>query len=639
MLGTVLDRRYRVERRIARGGMATVYEATDSRLNRVVALKILHAAYADDPDFATRFVREAHAAARLSHPNVVSVFDQGDDDGTLFLAMEYLAGITLRDRMREEAPMPPIRALELLEPVLSALAAAHDAGIVHRDVKPENVLLTTDGRIKVADFGLARAVTSASSTTATSGVLIGTISYLAPELVVDGTADARSDVYSTGVMLYEMLTGQKPHQGESPIQVAYKHVHEDVPPPSRLVPGIPPYLDGLVARVTARQRESRTADAKVFLQQARRVRQALQQGVYDDPELTQDLVPAWHDPQLDDEKHEDTVTVPVQAEPTGDVAEPTQEVAEPTAEELQTSEAARQQARKRRLGWLTLLVVLLLTVAAALGGWYYGIGRFMDAPDLTGMTIAQAKRQMESSGLRLDPNREFSETVPRGVIISTDPGPGDRVLRSGTIDAVVSKGKERYDMPDVTEMTEDDARDELEGRNLALGEVTEAFHERIEEGLVISASEEVDARLRRDTEIDLVVSKGREPIDVPDVVGKSMAKAPSILRGEGLLPEVVERTFHDSVPKGHVISQDPTDGTLFRNDRVELVVSKGPDLVEVPGVFGQHVDVATAELEAEGFDVATAEASTVFGLNLVTSQDPEGGSMAPRGSTVTIYIS
>src|SRR4051794_21431560 len=291
MIGRVLDGRYRVGPRIARGGMATVYEATDLRLDRVCAIKIMHAGLGDDEDFADRFVHEARAAARLSHPNVVSVYDQGDDDGTLFLAMEYIPGHTLRDLVRAEAPLSPARALALLDPVLAALAAAHQAGLVHRDVKPENVLLADDGRIKVADFGLARAVSAETQSTATSGVLIGTVSYLSPELVLDGRADARSDVYAVGVLLYEMLTGRKPHEGGTAIQVAYKHVHADVPPPSRQVAGMPPYVDALVARATARDRELRPADARVLLHQVRRVRAALDHGIADDPDLTADLTP------------------------------------------------------------------------------------------------------------------------------------------------------------------------------------------------------------------------------------------------------------------------------------------------------------------------------------------------------------
>ncbi|HEY0617015.1 MAG TPA: protein kinase, partial [Kribbella sp.] len=288
LVGRVLDGRYRVGARVAKGGMATVYEALDMRLDRIVALKVMHLGLGDDAEFGRRFVAEARAAARLSHPNVVAVFDQGDDDGTLFLAMEYVPGRTLRDVIRQQAPLPPARALDLLAPVLSALSAAHDAGIVHRDIKPENVLISNDGTVKVADFGLARAVTTTGNT-ATQGLLMGTVSYLAPELVTDGSADARSDVYSAGILLYELLTGNKPHTGDTPIQVAYAHVHADVPPPSQIQPGIPPYVDALVQRATARDRDIRPADARVLSRQVRRVRSALEEGLPDDPDLTGDL--------------------------------------------------------------------------------------------------------------------------------------------------------------------------------------------------------------------------------------------------------------------------------------------------------------------------------------------------------------
>ena len=265
LIGRMLDGRYRISGRIARGGMATVYEAIDQRLDRVVAVKVMHPGLGDDDEFSARFVSEARSAARLSHPNVVAVYDQGNDDGTVFLAMELVQGHTLRDTIGKEAPMSPARALALLEPVVSALAAAHRADLVHRDVKPENVLIADDGRVKVADFGLAKAVSGQTKHTAT-GVLIGTVSYIAPELVVEGRSDARADVYAVGVILFELLTGAKPHQGETPIQVAYKHVHEDVPAPSSKVDGIPDYVDALVARATARDREQRPADAGVLLQ-------------------------------------------------------------------------------------------------------------------------------------------------------------------------------------------------------------------------------------------------------------------------------------------------------------------------------------------------------------------------------------
>ena len=283
LTGRTLEGRYRVGRQIARGGMAAVYEAVDERLDRLVAVKVMHPTLADERDFAGRFVREARAVARLSHPNVVNVHDQGTDEGIAFLVMEYVSGITLRDLIDAEAPLAPSRAMALIDPVLAALAAAHQAGLIHRDVKPENVLLAEDGTVKVADFGLAKAVDADSVPSGSGGRLIGTVSYLAPELVTDGISDPRVDVYAAGVVLYELLTGRKPHQGETPIQVAYRHVHNDVPPPSTAAPGIPGYVDALVGRATARDRLRRPADASVLLNEVRQVSDWLRAGRWEEP--------------------------------------------------------------------------------------------------------------------------------------------------------------------------------------------------------------------------------------------------------------------------------------------------------------------------------------------------------------------
>jgi eukaryotic-like serine/threonine-protein kinase len=656
LVGALLEGRYRVGPRIARGGMATVYEATDTRLDRVVAVKVMHTGYADDEHFIDRFVREARSAARLSHPHVVGVFDQGEDNGTLFLAMEYVPGCTLRDVINEQGALPPSRALALLEPMVSALAAAHDAGIVHRDVKPENVLLTDDGRVKVADFGLARAVTNATSTATSGGVLIGTVSYIAPELVTDGAADARSDVYSAGVLLYELLTGRKPHQGETPIQIAYRHVHEDVPAPSLVVEGIPAYLDALVARSTARQRDSRPADAKVFLHQLRRVRHALDHGVLHDPELTEDLSLLTRDGQTP----EPTRVVP--REPYGDWphydsddtggsgssdhdGHATAVAMLPRAEEAEGrgrggghAAPGRRRSRKRMWGWVALAVVLLLAAGAGVGGWYLSVGRYIQAPDLTGMSLAQAQRQLRPTQLDLRSGpRTYSETVPEGDIVSTEPQAGSRLLRDGTITVVVSRGKERYPMPGVLGISEEDARNALEANNLTVDDVSHRFSETVEEGLVVSASEQEGTKLRPDAEVDLVVSKGREPIDVPSVVGASAADARAALTDLGLQVGAT-RQYDAAVPKNVVVSQTPTEGTLYQGDTVDIVVSQGPPLAEVPSVFGQHSDDAVAALEGAGFVVSVQQAPGYVGFDLVSSQTPSPATMAPAGSTVTIYL-
>lgn len=268
----MLDGRYRVDARIAVGGMATVYRALDTRLDRVLALKVMHPTLAADGSFVERFIREAKSVARLAHPNVVQVFDQGTDGSYVYMAMEYVSGCTLRDVLRERGALRPRAALDILEPVLAALGAAHRAGFVHRDMKPENVLIGDDGRVKVADFGLVRSVDTQTSTT---GAVLGTVSYLAPEQIEQGTADPRVDVYACGVVLYEMLTGGKPHSGDSPAQVLYKHIHEDVPPPSALLPGLPYELDEVVASATARNPDIRPHDAVALLAQAREARQGL----------------------------------------------------------------------------------------------------------------------------------------------------------------------------------------------------------------------------------------------------------------------------------------------------------------------------------------------------------------------------
>jgi serine/threonine protein kinase len=400
-----------------------VYEAMDTRLDRVVAVKVMNAGLAADEQFTERFVREARAAARLSHPNAVSVFDQGDDDGLLFLAMEYVPGHTLRDELRDRGPMSASAALNMLDPILAALAAAHHAGFVHRDVKPENVLITDDGRVKVADFGLARALPSSTGAAATGGALIGTVSYLAPEQVLEGAADARSDVYSAGVMLFEMLTGRKPHQGDSPIQVAYKHVHENVPPPSHLVGGIPPFLDALVARATARDRDLRPADAKVFLHQVRRVRKAIEHGSTDDPDLTEDLTPtaALNLGRIGDDAIGMTELITAgQGESIG--SDPIALVAaddrtagpedtllvdpdkDRNASALMASPGAPSdqwppspQPRRRR-GIILLILVLLLALLAGFAGWYYGVAQFTTTSPVVGQSVERAQHQVEAAG-------------------------------------------------------------------------------------------------------------------------------------------------------------------------------------------------------------------------------------------------
>jgi len=652
MIGRLLDGRYRVGPRIARGGMATVYEALDERLDRTCAVKVMHQNMGDDHDFASRFVREARSAARLSHPNVVSVFDQGDDDGTLFLVMEYIPGHTLRDVIRKEAPMPPGKALALLDPVLSALAAAHQSGMIHRDVKPENVLLAPDGRIKVADFGLARAISAETQHTATGGVLIGTVSYLSPELVVDGKADARSDVYSAGVLLYEMLTARKPHEGDTAIQVAYKHVHEDVPPPSTVVPGTPPYVDALVARATARDRDQRPSDARVLQQLARRVKTAIDAGVHDDPELTADLAlrPAVGTDTTDIDYYDDD-TSPTVVTPLEEVhaAVATPPVRQRPAESRMVRPAAPPRPPERRpaaavyrpskRGPVLLVGVLALAVLAALAGWWFGIGRYTTTPGVIDLPVAQAQQKIEGAGLKFEVSDEaYSETVTKGAVVSTDPSAGDRILQDGTVHATVSLGPERYAVPTLRGLDVDTATERLESTNLSVGRITKVFNDEVAEGIVIRSDPGAKTEMRRDAAVALWVSKGPRPIEIKDYTGKKIDPVQEQLTEAGL-DVVITQEYSEEVPEGRIISQNPPEGaTLYKDDKIEFVVSQGPPLVEVPDVVRQGVDAATQALEAAGFVVDVQESDSYIGLGFVFSQDPEGGTMLPQGSTVTIYL-
>lgn len=659
LVGRLLDRRYRIGPRIARGGMASVYEATDIRLDRTVAVKVMHPGLGDDDDFAQRFVREARAAAKLNHPHVVGVYDQGDDDGVVFLAMEYVPGHTLRDVIRKESPMTPARALSLLEPVVSALAAAHRAGLIHRDVKPENVLIGDEahgGRVKVADFGLAKAVSTDTQHTATGGVLIGTVSYLAPELVVDGRSDARADVYAAGVVLYELLTGSKPHEGESPIQVAYRHVHEDVPPPSAVVPDIPAYVDALVARATARDRSQRPADAGVLLHQIHRVAQALRDGVVDDPELTADLAPrAAAAPDLEHDDENDTAPEPFDPVAMANYREHEDHSHTTAIERLPEASVPSRlpaprkpsppvpvitNARRRSVkGPVFFLLVVLLLASLGIGAWWFGYARYTTTPGVLGVTQAAATSELDRAGLDVEVGTpRFSETVEAGIVLGSEPEPGERVLKDGTVTLVVSLGPERYDVPPLAGMTEDQAQDAITEGKLAFGSTTEKFSDTVPVGQVMRSDPVAGTTVKPDTAVDLVVSKGRRPIEIKDWTGQDADKAIAAMEKRKLEVEVTGEEFSDTVAEGDVISQNPTTGPLFKGDKVELVVSQGPELVEVPRVIAKGVEAATEELEGLGFVVEVQNSDSYIGLGFVFSTSPSAGDMVAKGSTITLYL-
>jgi len=604
LVGRLLDGRYRLDRPLARGGMATVYIGTDTRLDRQVAVKVMRPALAEDEEFVARFAREARAAARLSSPEVVAVHDQGTDltTGTAYLVMEYVAGRTLRDVIRDHGPLSPARALALLEPVLRALSAAHAAGLVHRDVKPENVLLGDDGRVKVADFGLARAVET-SNLTATTGLLIGTVAYLAPEQVEHGSADPRTDVYAAGILLWEMLTGAPPYGGDSPLSVAYRHVNDDVPAPSTLVESIPPAVDELAVHATRRDPAARPADAGAFLAELQAVQADLPPGA-DGPVV---LRPGANDTQV-------IRRTVAGSTPAVDTVAP---------------------RRRRRGGLVAGILVGVLAVLALAGGWYLGSGRYTHAPSVLGKNRQVAFATIEGAGLHAKVDKiVFSNTVPNGEVADQDPSPNGRVRKNGTVKIVLSKGPDLRAVPSLVGSTKAAATQLLQAAGLRVGNITEEYAS-ASKGTVIRTDPPAGQKLRPDTTVNLVLSRGLQQVLVPDVQGKPQDEAEKTLHDDGFKVSVT-KDFNETVAAGIVFDQSPSSGTAGKGTTIALKVSKGPEIITVPDVGGMKADDAVKQLEALGLKTRVIRP---FGVgNKVHAQSPSGGSKVRRGALIQLLV-
>lgn len=628
LIGQVLDDRYRIDARIAVGGMATVYRAVDTRLDRVLALKVMHPTLAADGTFVERFIREAKSVARLDHPNVVGVFDQGTDGSYVYLAMEYIAGCTLRDVLRERGALQPRAALDILEPVLAALGAAHRAGFVHRDMKPENVLIGDDGRVKVADFGLVRAVDSVTSTT---GAVLGTVSYLAPEQLEHGTADTRVDVYACGVVLYEMLTGAKPHSGESPAQLLYQALHTDVPPPSASVPGLAHELDELVAAASARDPERRPRDAVALLAHARQARAALS-----DAQL--DAVPPGSISGEHDNAEDRTSVIPraltLPRPGPGDDGDPLNRTSR-----LQAPPAApRRTGATPRRGLIAILTAVLLVLGVGAGVWYINSGQFTTVPAVLDRTQADAEKRVGDAGLSVEIERAYSDTVERGKVVRTDPRPSERIRDNGTVTLTISQGPETVEVPDLKGVALDEAKARLKKAGLEPGLVTREFSEDVDKGSVVATEPDTGTERRSGSAIALTVSKGA-PVEVPDVTDSSVEDATQELEEAGLKVKVAGKRVHSEFDEGRVAQQSPGEGKeLAEGDTVTLTLSKGPEMIEVPDVVGDSADKAKEKLEDAGFEVKEDRGLLGFFDDEVKGQSVDGGDTAPKGSTITIRI-
>jgi serine/threonine-protein kinase len=620
MLGKVLEDRYSVDELIARGGMATVYRGTDLRLGRTVALKVLGGVLVNDPDFVERFTQEARATAALAHPNVVAVHDQGISDGFPFLVMEFVQGRTIREIMAQSGPFTSAHALEIISAVLAGLSSAHDAGFVHRDIKPENVLITNDGHIKVTDFGLARVISDTPVSDSTGAVLLGTMAYLSPEQVQQLAVDQRSDVYSCGILLYEMVTGLVPFTGTSPLDVAYQHVNSNVSAPSSIQPDVPPAVDHLVLAATRKSPVERIQSAREFRDGVIRAISAVPRAEALTTALPLQSTQVIPTPARG--SHRATGAVPLQ-KPNPGIG--------PSG--VHRDNSTKSKSRK--------LAPLLLVLAFLVGGgaWYQFTGSFEVVPPVSSLTVDEATVILTPLELGVEVVEEFSEDIPAGTVIRTDPASGENARKGSPVTLFVSKGQERYLIPsDLAGKDPNDATSALEALTLVISGTNEVFDEVIPVGKVVSTDPVGGTSVKRETPVTILVSKGPAPVEVPPIIGTLITDATTTLGPLGLTTETIREDFDDSVA-GTILSTDPIPGTTVpKGTVIKVVLSKGPVLVDVPNVVGMDVTTATTTLQGAGFQVKVVNKLTVAILNKVYSQNPAGGSKAPKGSVITLEI-
>ncbi|WP_322759384.1 Stk1 family PASTA domain-containing Ser/Thr kinase [Frankia sp. Cr2] len=638
VIGRLLDGRYTAQERIAVGGMATVYVAHDNRLDRLVALKVMHPAFAHDQDFVRRFHREANAAARLNTPRAVSILDQGSDNGphghVIYLVMELVRGQTLRQHIGNRGRLTPAEAVEIIEPVLEALTAAHDAGLIHRDIKPENILLGNDGQVKVADFGLARPVNQATYAM-TQGVVMGTVGYLAPEQVSDGSADTRSDIYAAGVVLYEMLTGQLPHSGSTPMSLAYQSVHGDVPAPSAAVSGIPAALDTLVLRATARDPNRRPSDGAAMLDELRELAAYL-------PEPGQEPAPLDGYP---DRTHLGPAAVDGSRATTG---------YERGGGDLYR--LAPRYRRRSRWSGTRLVVIAVVTLIALVGGLaairtLSGPGT-VRVPPLVGLDRATVERTLTEAGLAVVfDDAATSDTFTEGRVMEQNPASAAEVKPGSTVRVRLSLGKAKVHVPDVATLSVTEAQSRLTRQQLNVTPTPrQEANATIAAGNVIRTDPAAGTELAQGTAVTLIVSTGPATVIMPYVIQLTFEQARSQLQALGLT--VIRQDINDdTVAAGSVVRTSPDPGQqVNRGSTVALFVSKGPpdtggggnggdgngQLVDVPDVVGLKYQAAARVLQHAGLK-AERDGIAFFG-DTVKRMNPPAGSQVQQGAKVTLTV-
>ena len=632
LIGEIIDGRYQLTRVVGSGGMATIYAAIDLRLDRQVAVKIMHSHLAQDEQFVSRFIREAKAAASLSHPNIVAVLDQGWNQGgspCVFIVMELIEGATLRDYLIEQGSLSPERALSIITPVASALAAAHKLGIVHRDIKPENILVSKEGRIKIADFGLARGALLGNTMTAESSVILGSVSYLSPEQVQRGVADARSDIYSLGIVLFEILTGQKPYQGEDPVQVAIKHVNERVPAPSTLKPGLSVEVDQLVLSATDIDPDKRPRDAVVMLEKLRELSEKL------DPRKRQLSLELDLPPLAIKEVGKRDGAKRLRRDKDREVEIP--ENQEAAVKKEKSSSIAKKALSKRVKR--NRQIAALIAIALGIGIWYVivGPGSKVIVPSLAGLTVKEATSELADLGLDLKVEREeFSEDIPENRVIKSSPAGGGRISPDGTVEVTISKGKERYIVPTLQGLKIEIAEGLISDNNLVVGEIIEEFSSEFPKGFIMRSSPAAGERIKRDSQVTLYLSKGVEQVGVSSYQGKSGEQALNELTEAGFDVET-KYVFSEDLPIGAVVSQIPSGGDIDKGSVITLTVSKGSQFVFIPNVFSLSEAKAIDTLKDLDLKVVVKKVGNKK-TKVVTNISPKVGDKVKRGSTVTITV-
>jgi serine/threonine-protein kinase len=651
LANTLVAERYRVERLLARGGMADVYLATDERLDRQVALKVIYPHLAENPSFRDRFIQEAKMAAKLSHPNLVNVFDQGTDGNTTFLVMEYVPGITLREALSHNGKLAPNRALTLFSEVLEGLAAAHRGGILHRDLKPENVLLADDGRIKLGDFGLARELDSNTNT----GSLIGTIAYLSPELITRGYADARSDVYAAGILLFELITGEQPFKGNEAAHIAHQHTSAGVPAPSSVDASIPPLVDELVLWATAMAPEHRPANAGELLEVVRRVRADLKNGLGATAHLDLSQLPSLNAqatkvfstsdatqiiggvPAADSSSAATTVLGGFEGQATEaiDPASNATTVLGSFSEDAPMTPLEELAWKRSRRGKLLAILIAAAAMLSLGAGWWFGAGPggLSAMPNLAGTSVESAQENLRPYAAKIVIKQEYSKTVSAGLITHTNPSSGSLFWRGSTITLFESKGPELRAVPSIEGLSVAQATSKLQAAGFLAGTTTQYFSSGAV-GTVFSFLGSDGSPVAVGTKIPMLISLG----PVPDVAGQSQANAISALQGVGLKVSAVTSEYSDAQTVGMVIRADQAENPLPAGGKVVLVVSKGPTTVKMPAVKGETIAATKLALENLGLNVQvnTDQLQTNWGLVKVKSVSVAAGTVVKRGTLVTI---